>query len=174
MVKNFNRFLKPYGHFPTEHLASTGKQSDPTLRLVMIPRCRKTIQRSRKTIPRCRKTRWLERVGHGPACAHGDTACFRILTESGIMLWRHRLLNTIASKFIDGSCACNLRSETWRRWLSACLRTHLMCAPSRNNFEGTFAGNGKRRVLFCADKTPRLNFSESVHVCVFVLPAQIH
>lgn len=49
-------------------------------------------------IPRCRKTRWLERVGHGPACAHGDTACFRILTESGIMLWRHRLLNTIASK----------------------------------------------------------------------------
>ena len=98
------------------HLASTGKQSDPTLRLVMIPRCR--------------KTRWLERVGHGPACAHGDTACFRILTESGIMLWRHRLLNTIASKFVSESCACNLRSETWRRWLSACLRTHLMCAPS--------------------------------------------
>ena len=92
MVKNFNRFLKPYGHFPTEHLASTGKQSDPTLRLVMIPRCRKTIQRSRKTIPRCRKTRWLERVGHGPACAHGDTACFRILTESGIMLWRQSSL----------------------------------------------------------------------------------
>ena len=48
------------------HLASTGKQSYPTSRLVMIPRCR--------------KTRWLERVGHGPACAHGDTACFRILT----------------------------------------------------------------------------------------------
>ena len=76
-------------------------------------------------IPRCRKTRWLERVGHGPACAHGDTACFRILTESGIILWRHRLLNTIASKFLNESCACNLRSETWRRWLSACLRTHL-------------------------------------------------
>ena len=81
-------------------------------------------------IPRCRKTRWSERVGHGPACAHGDTACFRILTESGIMLWRHRLLNTIASKFFSESCVCNLRSETWRRWLSACLRTHLMCAPS--------------------------------------------
>ena len=127
------------------HLASTGKQSDPTSRLVMIPRCR--------------KTRWLERVGHGPACAHGDTACFRILTESGIMLWRHRLLNTIASKFLSESCTCNLRSETWRRWLSACLRTHLTCAPSRNNFEGTFAGNGKKRVLFCADKTPRLNFN---------------
>ncbi len=79
---------------------------------------------------RCRKTRWLERVGHGPACAHGDTACFRILTESGIMLWRHRLLNTIASKFLNESCACNLRSGTWRRWLSACLRKHLMCAPS--------------------------------------------
>ena len=38
------------------------------------------------------KTRWLERVGHGPACAHGDTACFRILTESGIMLWRQSSL----------------------------------------------------------------------------------
>ena len=31
-----------YGQLPTEHLASTGKQFDPTLRLVMIPRCRKT------------------------------------------------------------------------------------------------------------------------------------
>ena len=71
----------------------------------------------------------------------------------------YRLLNTIASKFLSESCACNLRSETWRRWLSACLRTHLTCAPSRNNFEGTFAGNGKKRVLFCADKTPRLNFN---------------
>ena len=27
-----------YGQLPTEHLASTGKQFDPTLRLVMIPR----------------------------------------------------------------------------------------------------------------------------------------
>ena len=27
-----------YGHLPSEHLASIGKQSDPTLRLVMIPR----------------------------------------------------------------------------------------------------------------------------------------
>ena len=91
----FRGFLQLYGHLPCEHLASTGKQSDPTLRLVMIPRCR--------------KTRWLERVGHGPACAHGDTAWFRILTESGIILWRHRLLNTIASKFLSESCACNLR-----------------------------------------------------------------
>ena len=64
------------------------------------------------------------------ACAHGDTVCFRILAESGIILWRHRLLHTISSKFFTKSCACNLRPETWRRWLSACLRKHLMCAPS--------------------------------------------
>ena len=38
-----------------------------------------------------------------------------------------------------------------------------------DNFEASFAGNGKMRVLLCSDKTPRLNFSESVHVCVFVL-----
>ena len=38
----FRGFLQLYGHLPCEHLASTGKQSDPTLRLVMIPRCRKT------------------------------------------------------------------------------------------------------------------------------------
>ena len=68
---NFQRlFAQLYGHLPCEHVASTGKQSDPTLRLVMIPRGR--------------KTRWLERVGHRPACAHGDTACVRILTESDI------------------------------------------------------------------------------------------
>ena len=113
------------------HLASTGKQSDPT--------------------------RGLSR--------------FRDVEKRGG--WKEldmdQRLNTIASKFLSESCACNLRSETWRRWLSACLRTHLMCAPSRNNFEGTFAGNGKRRVLFCADKTPRLNAAASVHVCVFVL-----
>ena len=76
-------FLMTYRHLLSEHLASTGKQSDPTLRLVMTPRCR--------------KTRWLERVGHRPACAHGDTACFRILTESGIMLWRHQLLHDITT-----------------------------------------------------------------------------
>ena len=34
----------------------------------------------RTGFPRCRKTKWLERAGHGPACAHGDTACFQILT----------------------------------------------------------------------------------------------
>ena len=54
-----------------------------------------------------------------------------------------------------------------------CVMRHKLKNLSFNS-EGTFAGNGKRRVLFCADKTPRLNFSESVHVCVFVLPAQIH
>ena len=62
----------------------------------------------------------------GACCAHDDTACFRNLTESGIILWRHRLLHTISSKFFSKSCACNLRPETWRRWLSVCLRKHLM------------------------------------------------
>ena len=38
-----------------------------------------------------------------------------------------------------------------------------------DHFEGTCAGNGKMRDLFCADKTPRLNAAASVHVCVFVL-----
>ena len=38
-----------------------------------------------------------------------------------------------------------------------------------DNFEGTVAGNGKMRVLFCADETSRLNFSASGHVCLFVL-----
>ena len=31
------------------------------------------------------------------ASAHDDTACVRILTESGIMLWRHRLMGTITA-----------------------------------------------------------------------------
>ena len=62
----------------------------------------------------------------GACCAHDDTACVRILTESGIMLWRHLLLNIIGSKFLNESCACDLRPETWRRWLSVCLRKHLM------------------------------------------------
>ena len=117
--KNFKRFLTPYGQL---HSEARGRRAIPQANSLILPEACQDSEMS--------ETRWLERVGHGPACAHGDTACFRILTESGIMLWRHRLLNTIASKFIDESCACNLRSETWRRWLSACLRTHLMCAPS--------------------------------------------
>jgi len=72
----------------------------------------------------------VEKSYQDACCAHGDTACFRILTESGIMLWHNRLLNTIGSKFLSESCASNLRPETWRWWLSACLRKHLMCAPS--------------------------------------------
>ena len=72
----------------------------------------------------------LVEVTYGSCCAHGDGECARILTESGIMLWYNQLLNTILSRFLTESCACNLRSETWRRWLSACLRKHLMCAPS--------------------------------------------
>ena len=40
-----------------------------------------------------------------------------------------------------------------------------------DNFEGTVEATGKwgPRVLSCSDETPRLNFSSSVHVCVFVL-----
>ena len=72
----------------------------------------------------------LVEVTYGSCCAHGDGECARILTESGIMLWYNQLLNTILSRFLTESCACNLRPETWRRWLSACLRKHLMCAPS--------------------------------------------
>ena len=68
----------------------------------------------------------LVEVTYGSCCAHGDGECARILTESGIMLWYNQLLNTILSRFLTESCACNLRSETWRRWLSACLRKHLM------------------------------------------------
>ena len=49
-----------------------------------------------------------------------------------------------------------------------CVTTHFL-RNLLDNFEGTFAGNGKKRVLFCADKTPRLNAAENVHVCVFVL-----
>ena len=49
-----------------------------------------------------------------------------------------------------------------------CVTTHFL-RNLLDNFEGTFAGNGKKRVLFCPDKTPRLNAAESVHVCVFVL-----
>ena len=96
-------------------LASTGKQSDPTRGL---SRFRDVEKRGG----------WKELDMDQLARTATPRASFRILTESGIMLWRHRLLNTIASKTIDESCACNLRSETWRRWLSACLRTHLMCA----------------------------------------------
>ena len=58
------------------------------------------------------------------------------------------------------------RGQTMRR-ISASWST--FSKIGRNNFEGTFAGNGKMRILSCADETPRLNFSESVHVCVFVL-----
>ena len=68
----------------------------------------------------------LVEVTYGSCCAHGDGECARILTESGIMLWYNQLLNTILSRFLNESCACNLRPETWRRWLSVCLRKHLM------------------------------------------------
>ena len=63
----------------------------------------------------------------GACCAHDDTACFWIFTESGIVLWHNRLLNTIGGKFHSESWACNLRPGTWRRWLSARLRKHLVC-----------------------------------------------
>ena len=43
-------------------------------------------------------------------------------------IWHNRHLNTVGSKFLSESCASNLRPGTWCRWLSACLRKHLMCA----------------------------------------------
>ena len=49
-----------------------------------------------------------------------------------------------------------------------CVTTHFL-RNRLDNFEGTVAGNGKMRVLFCADETSRLNFSASGHVCLFVL-----
>ena len=64
------------------------------------------------------------------ASAHDDTACVRILTKSGIMLWRHRLMGIITSKSFNECYARNLRPETWRWWLSGCLRKHLFFVPS--------------------------------------------
>ena len=49
-----------------------------------------------------------------------------------------------------------------------CVTTHFL-RNLLDNFDGTFAGNGKMRVLVCADKTPRLNAAESGHVYVFVV-----
>ena len=46
------------------------------------------------------------RLGTGDEgdCAHDDTACVRMMTESGIMLWRHRLLyDRLSRSFIDGT-----------------------------------------------------------------------
>ena len=64
------------------------------------------------------------------ASAHDDTACVRILTKSGIMLWRHRLMGIITNKSFSECYARNLRPETWRWWLSECLRKHLFFVPS--------------------------------------------
>jgi len=50
-----------------------------------------------------------------------------------------------------------------------CVMRHFEKKIGLDNFEGTFAGSGKMRILSCSDETPRLNFSASVHVCVFVL-----
>ena len=49
-----------------------------------------------------------------------------------------------------------------------CVMKHFL-KNRLHNFEGTVVGNGKMRILSSSDKTPRLNFSASVHVCVFVL-----
>ena len=39
------------------------------------------------------------------ACTHDDTACVRILTESGIMLWRHLLLHDASRIELDAQVA---------------------------------------------------------------------
>ena len=45
-------FLMTYRHLLSEHLASTGKQSDPTLRLVMIPLSRVIPRGSKNEVVR--------------------------------------------------------------------------------------------------------------------------
>jgi hypothetical protein len=67
------------------------------------------------------------RLGTGDEgdCAHDDTACVRMMTESGIMLWRDQLVGVISSKSLGECHARNLRPETCRWWLSGCLRKHL-------------------------------------------------
>ena len=64
------------------------------------------------------------------ASAHDDTTCVRIMTESGIMLRGHWLVSAITSKSFSECYARNLRPETWRWWLSECLRKHLFFVPS--------------------------------------------
>ena len=73
---------------------------------------------------------FVGRVDKAAPGVHVDTACVRILTESDIILLHDRLSNAIVSKSLSESCACNLRPETWRRWLSAWLSKRLMFAPS--------------------------------------------
>jgi hypothetical protein len=51
-----------------------------------------------------------------------------MMTESGIMLWRHLLVGVISSKSLIECYARNLRPETWRWWLSGCPRKHLFFA----------------------------------------------
>ena len=95
--------------FRFSHLVGTGKQLD-----------RWRIRREPKR----------KRFALAADCAHDDTACVRMLTESGIMLWRHRLVGVISSKSLTECYARNLRPETWRWWLSGCLRKHLFFVPS--------------------------------------------
>jgi len=51
----------------------------------------------------------------------------------------------------------------WR--ISVPLRSYSKIGP--NNFEASFAGNGKMRIFLCSDETPRLNAAVSGHVRVF-------
>jgi len=66
------------------------------------------------------------------ASSHDDTACVRILTESGTMLWRHRLMGIITSKSFNECYARNLRPETWRWWLSGPEKTSVL-RPTRKS-----------------------------------------
>ena len=83
---------------------------------------------------------WLEiwknevvaRVDLAADWAHDDTACVRMLTESGIMLWRHRLVSVISSKSLTECYARNLRPETWRWWLSGPEKTSVL-RPTRKS-----------------------------------------
>ena len=67
----------------------------------------------------------VARVDLAADWVHDDTACVRMMTESGIMLWRDQLVGVISSKSLGECHARNLRPETCRWWLSGCLRKHL-------------------------------------------------
>ena len=73
---------------------------------------------------------FVGRVDKAAPGVHDDTTCVRILTESDIILCHDRLSNATVSMSLSASCACNLRPETWRRWLPAWLSKRLMFAPS--------------------------------------------
>ena len=108
---------------------------------------------------------FVGRVDKAAPDVHIDITCVRILTESDIILLHDRLSNAIVSKSLSESCACNLRPETWRRWLSAWLskrgtkkwshRSNFIPSPAKNgNVQPTGAcHHGKQWTIYIAGAT---------------------